>query len=46
MVDSKLMKWDKYFMGITHAVAKKSPCLSRQLGAILVRDKRSHYAWC
>ena len=32
------MKWDKYFYTLCNAVASKSSCLSRQLGAILVRD--------
>ena len=32
------MNWDKYFHNICNAVATKSSCLSRQLGAILVRD--------
>lgn len=32
------MNWDKYFHTICDAVATKSSCLSRQLGAILVRD--------
>jgi len=32
------MNWDKYFHTICNAVATKSSCLSRQLGAILVRD--------
>jgi dCMP deaminase len=31
-------KWDKYFLGICEAVAKKSSCLSRKIGAILVRN--------
>ena len=31
-------KWDTYFHKICEAVASKSPCLSRQIGAILVRD--------
>lgn len=31
--------WDSYFHNICEAVASKSPCLSRQIGAILVRDK-------
>ena len=30
---------NKYFLSICNAVASKSPCLSRQIGAILVRDK-------
>ena len=36
---SKLKRWDTYFHNICTAVASKSPCLSRQIGAILVRDK-------
>jgi len=32
-------RWDKYFHAICCAVALKSPCQSRQIGAILVRDK-------
>ncbi len=30
--------WDNYFRQICQAVASKSPCLSRKIGAILVRD--------
>jgi len=32
--------WDEYFMRIAHEVARRSTCLRRQVGAILVRDKR------
>ena len=32
------MKWDLYFHSICKIIASKSPCLSRQIGAILVRD--------
>ena len=32
--------WDEYFMTITHEVAKRSTCLRRQIGAVLVMDKR------
>lgn len=32
------MAWDPYFYEICKAVASKSPCLSRKIGAILVRD--------
>ena len=32
------MNWDTYFHSICVSVASKSPCLSRQIGAILVRD--------
>jgi dCMP deaminase len=31
-------EWDKYFLGICEAVAKNSKCLSRQIGAILVKE--------
>ncbi len=33
------MNWDKYFHGLCVTVASKSPCHSRKIGAILVRDK-------
>ena len=33
------MGWDKYFLDICNAVALNSKCHSRQIGAILVRDK-------
>lgn len=32
-------RWDKYFHNICEAIATKSPCMSRKIGAILVRDK-------
>ncbi len=32
--------WDEYFLKITKEVSKRSTCLRRQTGAILVRDKR------
>ena len=32
--------WPEYFMAITHMVAKRSTCLRRSVGAILVKDKR------
>lgn len=31
--------WDRYFMEITSVVAKRSTCLRRQIGAILVKEK-------
>jgi len=34
------LSWDDYFMEITRLVAKRSTCLRRQVGAIIVRDKR------
>jgi dCMP deaminase len=32
------MNWDTYFHSICQTVSSKSPCLSRKIGAILVRD--------
>lgn len=32
--------WDKYFMQIAQLVAKRSTCLRRKVGSVLVRDKR------
>lgn len=32
--------WDEYFIRITHEVARRSTCLRRQVGAVLVLDKR------
>jgi dCMP deaminase len=31
--------WDKYFMRIAREVAQNSKCMSRYIGAVLVRDK-------
>ncbi len=32
--------WDAYFMGIAREVARRSTCLRRQVGALLVVDRR------
>jgi dCMP deaminase len=32
--------WDEYFLRITREVAKRSTCLRRKVGAVIVRDKR------
>jgi len=32
--------WDDYFMSITELVKTRSTCLRRQVGAIIVKDKR------
>jgi len=32
--------WNEYFMSITKMVAKRSTCMRRHVGAILVRNKR------
>jgi dCMP deaminase len=34
------LSWNEYFMEITKLVAKRSTCLRRQVGAILVKDKK------
>ena len=33
------ISWDDYFMEIAGVVAKRSTCLRRQVGAVLVKDK-------
>ncbi len=33
-------EWDEYFMAIAHLVATRSTCIRRQVGAVLVREKR------
>jgi len=40
VITEKRPSWDEYFMQITQLVAKRSTCLRRKVGAILVRDKR------
>ena len=32
--------WDRYFMDICNLVSKRSTCLRRQVGAIIVKEKR------
>jgi len=34
-----MSSWDKYFYDICKSVASKSGCLSRQIGAIIIRDR-------
>jgi dCMP deaminase len=31
--------WEEYFMDIAHLVAKRSTCLRRQVGAVMVKEK-------
>ena len=38
-MDNRL-SWDDYFMEITRLVARRSTCLRRHVGSIIVRDKR------
>jgi dCMP deaminase len=37
---SERPSWDAYFMDITELVAKRTTCLRRAVGAIVVKDKR------
>jgi dCMP deaminase len=37
---SERPSWDTYFMDITFLVAKRSTCLRRAVGAVIVKDKR------
>ncbi|MCD6218113.1 cytidine/deoxycytidylate deaminase family protein [bacterium] len=32
--------WDDYFMELAFVIARRSTCLSRKVGAVVVRDKR------
>lgn len=36
----KRLSWDKYFMNIADLVSQRSTCLRRQVGCVIVRDKR------
>jgi dCMP deaminase len=40
VISMKRMSLDEYFMAITDLVASRSTCLRRNVGAILVKDKR------
>jgi dCMP deaminase len=37
---SQRPSWDQYFMDIVGLVSKRSTCVRRKVGAVLVRDKR------
>jgi dCMP deaminase len=39
-LESERPSWDEYFMDIVGLVSKRSTCLRRKVGAVLVRDKR------
>jgi dCMP deaminase len=32
--------WNEYFLGISHLVSKRSTCLRRGVGAVIVKDKK------
>ena len=37
---SKRPTWDEYFLGIAELISKRSTCLRRSVGTVLVKDKR------
>lgn len=40
MSGQKRPSWDEYFMELAEVVAKRSTCLRRNIGAVVVKDKR------
>jgi dCMP deaminase len=40
MEDKMRPTWDQYFLNIANVVAGRSTCLRRQVGALVVKDKR------
>ena len=40
MKKNKRPSWDEYFLSIANLVSKRSTCLRRSVGALLVKDKR------
>lgn len=40
MKDEIRPHWDEYFMEVAEVVSKRSTCLRRNIGAIIVKDKR------
>ena len=39
MVEDNRISWDEYFMEMAKLAAKRSTCLRRQVGAVIVQDK-------
>ena len=39
MVEDNRISWDEYFMEMAKRAAKRSTCLRRQVGAVIVQDK-------
>ena len=37
--NQQLVKWDNYFFRVCQTIAENSSCLSRKIGAVMVRDK-------
>ena len=40
MTHRKRPSWDSYFMQIAQVIARRSTCLRRQVGAVMVKDQR------
>ncbi|MEW6170698.1 MAG: cytidine/deoxycytidylate deaminase family protein [Candidatus Omnitrophota bacterium] len=40
MKKDKRPSWDKYFLDIAHLVSRRSTCLRRAVGALIVKDRR------
>ncbi len=38
--EGKRPDWDTYFMNVAHTIRQRADCTRRQVGAILVKDKR------
>lgn len=38
--NNKRPSWDEYFLGIAELVSRRSTCLRRNVGAVLVKEKR------
>lgn len=39
MIEDNRISWDEYFMEMAKLAAKRSTCLRRQVGAVIVQDK-------
>lgn len=39
-MNAKRPTWDEYFIGIADLISRRSTCLRRSVGAVLVKDKR------
>lgn len=39
-LEQNRLSWDEYFLEIAHVVKKRSTCLRRQVGAVIVKENR------
>jgi len=39
IIDEPVSSWDEYFFNVCRQVARNSKCLSRRIGAVLIKDK-------